>query len=234
MRCFAMRRFSLRQVPAPDLIADEPELSEVRERVSGVMRQGARATLAKRRAEVSAMFDGVAPRYDLMNDLASLGQDRAWRAEVVAAIRPRPGMTVLDLAAGTGTSSAPFSARGAFVVPVDLSLGMLAEGRRRHPQLPFVAGDALALPFADGVFDAVTISFACSVSRHLGALTELSGHLPRRHDRRLRVLHPRGVPSIGLGFLGAPRVPGCRPIPPPTTTSPSPSWRGPTSRRWPR
>ena len=121
------------------------------------------------------MFDGVAPRYDLMNDLASLGQDRAWRAEVVAAIRPRPGMTVLDLAAGTGTSSAPFSARGAFVVPVDLSLGMLAEGRRRHPQLPFVAGDALALPFADGVFDAVTISFGLrNVSDTLGALTELS------------------------------------------------------------
>ena len=121
------------------------------------------------------MFDGVAPRYDLMNDLASLGQDRAWRAEVVAAIRPRPGMTVLDLAAGTGTSSAPFSARGAFVVPVDLSLGMLAEGRRRHPQLPFVAGDALAVPFADGVFDAVTISFGLrNVSDTLGALTELS------------------------------------------------------------
>ena len=97
------------------------------------------------------MFDGVAPRYDLMNDLASLGQDRAWRAEVVAAIRPRPGMTVLDLAAGTGTSSAPFSARGAFVVPVDLSLGMLAEGRRRHPQLPFVTGGTPLAPLPPAI-----------------------------------------------------------------------------------
>jgi demethylmenaquinone methyltransferase/2-methoxy-6-polyprenyl-1,4-benzoquinol methylase len=146
----------------------------------------ARATLAKRRAEVAAMFDGVAPRYDLMNDLASLGQDRAWRARVVEAIDPRPGMRVLDLAAGTGTSSAPFAARGALVVPVDMSLGMLAEGRRRHPQLPFVAGDALALPFGDGVFDAVTISFGLrNVADTSGALTEL-----------LRVTRPGGVAVV--------------------------------------
>ncbi len=132
------------------------------------------------------MFDDVAPRYDLMNDLASLGQDRAWRSRVVEAIDPKPGMRVLDLAAGTGTSSAPFAALGALVVPVDMSLGMLAEGRRRHPELPFVAGDALALPFGDGVFDAVTISFGLrNVADTTGALTEL-----------LRVTRPGGVAVV--------------------------------------
>ncbi|MEK9738032.1 MAG: methyltransferase domain-containing protein, partial [Candidatus Nanopelagicales bacterium] len=62
---------------------------------------------------------------------------------------PRPGERILDLAAGTGTSSAPFAERGALVVPCDFSLGMLEVGRSRQPNLPFVAGDALALPFAD-------------------------------------------------------------------------------------
>ncbi|HPZ50754.1 MAG TPA: demethylmenaquinone methyltransferase [Propionibacteriaceae bacterium] len=147
------------------------------------MRQGARATLAKRRAEVSAMFDGVAPRYDLMNDLASLGQDRRWRLAVRDAIGPGPGLRVLDLAAGTGTSSVPLNDWGAFVVPVDMSLGMLEEGRKRHPWLPFVAGDALGLPFADGVFDAVTISFGLrNVSDTVGALAEM-----------LRVTRPGGL-----------------------------------------
>jgi demethylmenaquinone methyltransferase / 2-methoxy-6-polyprenyl-1,4-benzoquinol methylase len=66
---------------------------------------------------------------------------------------------VLDLAAGTGTSSEGFGAAGATVVPCDFSLGMLHAGRRRRPHLPFIAGDATRLPFGDGSFDAVTISF---------------------------------------------------------------------------
>lgn len=105
------------------------------------------------------MFDEVAPRYDLVNDLLSLGQDRHWRARTVSAVAPLPGERILDLAAGTGTSSRPFAGAGAFVVPADLSAGMLAVGKQRQPQLAFVNADALALPFADGVFDAVTISF---------------------------------------------------------------------------
>lgn len=105
------------------------------------------------------MFDTVAPRYDLLNSLLSLGADRHWRDQVFEAVQPRPGMRILDLAAGTGTSSAPFAAAGATVVPADISIGMLAEGRRRHPELSFTAADALQLPFADGVFDAVTISY---------------------------------------------------------------------------
>lgn len=121
--------------------------------------QGLRADLDKAPVDVAAMFDGVAARYDLVNDVLALGQTRIWRNMVVRAVNPQPGDRILDLAAGTGTSSAPFAARGAEVVPCDFSLGMLAMGKRRHPSLPFVAGDALNLPFRDNAFDAVTISF---------------------------------------------------------------------------
>lgn len=118
-----------------------------------------RADLEKQPAEVAAMFDEVAARYDLTNDVLALGQTRLWRRAVLHAVAPRPGERILDLAAGTGTSSVPFAARGASVVPCDFSLGMLRVGRGREPELPFVAGDALRLPFADAIFDAVTISF---------------------------------------------------------------------------
>jgi len=105
------------------------------------------------------MFDAVAKRYDVTNDVLSLGQDRRWRRLVLDAVDPRPGQTVLDLAAGTGTSSQPFADRGATVVPCDFSLGMLRVGKQARPRLPFVAGDGTRLPFADSTFDAVTISF---------------------------------------------------------------------------
>jgi demethylmenaquinone methyltransferase / 2-methoxy-6-polyprenyl-1,4-benzoquinol methylase len=105
------------------------------------------------------MFDAVAPRYEITNDLLSLGQDRRWRKAVVDAIAPQRGERVLDLAAGTGTSSEPFAAAGATVVPCDFSLGMLSVGKRARPRLAFTAGDASRLPFADASFDAVTISF---------------------------------------------------------------------------
>jgi demethylmenaquinone methyltransferase/2-methoxy-6-polyprenyl-1,4-benzoquinol methylase len=118
-----------------------------------------RASLDKKPADVAAMFDDVARRYDLTNDVLSLGQDRRWRHAVVEAVDPRPGERVLDLAAGTGTSSQPFRDRGASVVPCDFSLGMLTVGKQAKPHLGFTAGDATRLPFADGTFDAVTISF---------------------------------------------------------------------------
>jgi demethylmenaquinone methyltransferase / 2-methoxy-6-polyprenyl-1,4-benzoquinol methylase len=119
-----------------------------------------RATLEKDPADVAAMFDEVAARYDLTNTVLSLGQDRRWRRAVRDALALRPGDRVLDLAAGTATSSAGLAADGAGVVGCDFSLGMLRVGARaQHPGVELVAGDALRLPFADGTFDAVTISF---------------------------------------------------------------------------
>lgn len=118
-----------------------------------------RADLTKQPAEVQAMFDRVANRYDLMNDLLSLGQTKSWRKATVRAINPASGELVLDLAAGTGTSTAAIAQTGAEAIACDLSIGMLEVGKKRHPELTFIAGDALALPFADGTFDAVTISF---------------------------------------------------------------------------
>ena len=119
----------------------------------------ARADLDKQPTDVRQMFDAVARRYDVTNDVLSLGQDRRWRHDVIEAVDPRPGETVLDLAAGTGTSSQPFADRGALVVPCDFSLGMLKVGKEHRPHLPFTAGDGTRLPFADDTFDAVTISF---------------------------------------------------------------------------
>jgi demethylmenaquinone methyltransferase / 2-methoxy-6-polyprenyl-1,4-benzoquinol methylase len=140
-----------------------------------VTRPGTRATLQKEPHEVAAMFDGVAERYDLTNDVLSLGQTRLWRRAVARAVGAQRGDRVLDLAAGTGSSALPFAADGAHVVAADFSLGMLQVGRRQHPELGLVAGDALRLPFPDGTFDAVTISFGLrNVSDVDAALAELS------------------------------------------------------------
>ncbi|MDO5094485.1 MAG: demethylmenaquinone methyltransferase [Propionibacteriaceae bacterium] len=133
-----------------------------------------RADLDKKRAEVSAMFDGVAARYDLLNTLLSFGQDRGWRRATVAAVAAQPGERILDVAAGTGTSSEPFAEAGAQVFPTDLSMGMLRIGKQQRPGLSFVRGDALALPFADDSFDAATISYGLrNVEDTAAALREL-------------------------------------------------------------
>jgi len=133
-----------------------------------------RADLGKRPREVAAMFDGVAARYDTTNDVLSLGQDRLWRKAVTNVVAARDGERVLDLAAGTGTSSQPLADGGAFVVPCDFSWGMLAEGTRHRPDLDFVAGDALRLPFQAAAFDAVTMSFGLrNVADRDAALAEL-------------------------------------------------------------
>lgn len=118
-----------------------------------------RADLGKEPHEVSAMFDGVARRYDLLNDLLSLGRTKAWRKVATAIIAPKPGMRILDIAAGTGSSSRPLADAGAEVISLDFSKGMLDAGRKRHPDLTFVQGDALALTFKENEFDVTTISF---------------------------------------------------------------------------
>lgn len=106
------------------------------------------------------MFDAVAGRYDLLNDLLSLGQDRRWRSVVARIVGARQDDLVLDVAAGTGTSARAFTASSARCVACDFSQGMLRAGASKPSDLVgFVAGDALALPFASAVFDVVTISF---------------------------------------------------------------------------
>jgi demethylmenaquinone methyltransferase / 2-methoxy-6-polyprenyl-1,4-benzoquinol methylase len=172
-----------------------------------------RAQLDKKPADVSAMFDKVADRYDLLNDTLSLGMDRRWRKVVARAVGARNGQLVLDLAAGTGTSSRAFTAAGARCVACDFSLGMLRVGARRPgPRLKFVAGDALALPFADQAFDAVTISFGLRNVADTGqALAELLrvtrpggrlvicefSHLPVRRLNDLYELYlTRGLPRV--------------------------------------
>ncbi len=121
------------------------------------------------------MFDGVAERYDVTNTVLSFGQDRSWRRATRAALGLRPGDRVLDVGAGTGVSTEELSRSGAYAVGVDLSVGMLRAGRRARPAVPLLAGDALALPFGDATFDAVTISFALrNVVDTAGALRELA------------------------------------------------------------
>lgn len=155
-----------------------------------------RANLDKQPTDVARMFDDVAPRYDLTNTFMTGGMETLWRRSVRAAINARPGDRVLDIAAGTGTSSAALADRGIDVVPADFSLGMLKEGRRRRPDLPFTAADAMALPFADNSFDAVTISYGIrNVSDPAVALREF-----------YRVTKPGGVCVVAE--FSDPVVPG--------------------------
>jgi demethylmenaquinone methyltransferase/2-methoxy-6-polyprenyl-1,4-benzoquinol methylase len=118
-----------------------------------------RAQLDKKPVDVASMFDTVAEKYDVTNDVLSLGQDRLWRRAVVKAVAARRGERILDIAAGTGTSSEPWADEEIEVVPADFSLGMLRVGRRRRPDMAFTAADAMSLPFADESFDVVTMSF---------------------------------------------------------------------------
>jgi demethylmenaquinone methyltransferase/2-methoxy-6-polyprenyl-1,4-benzoquinol methylase len=116
--------------------------------------------------EVSGMFDDVARHYDRTNAIMSMGNAQLWRAATVRAVDPRSGERILDVAAGTGTSSAALARTGATVVALDFSAGMIEEGRRRHPKIEFVEADAEKLPFGDDEFDAVTISFGLRNVEH--------------------------------------------------------------------
>jgi len=128
------------------------------------------------------MFDDVASSYDKTNDLLSFGQARLWRRAVRKAIAPKAPDRILDIAAGTGTSSMALLAPGVSVVAADFSKGMLAEGQKRYPELEFVFADAMKLPFSDQEFDVVTMSFGLrNVENHNIALKEF-----------FRVLKPGG------------------------------------------
>ena len=119
------------------------------------------------------MFDEVASAYDKTNDLLSLYQSRLWRRSLRAAVAPESGERILDIAAGTGTSSMALCAQGAEVVAADFSKGMIAEGKKRYPDLEFVFADAMQLPFKKPEFNAVTMSFGLrNVQDHKVALKE--------------------------------------------------------------
>ena len=128
------------------------------------------------------MFDEVAHAYDKTNDLLSFGQSHYWRYRLKKAVKPATGQRILDIAAGTGTSSMALMVPGAKIVAADFSRGMLEEGKKRYPELEFVFADAMKLPFADNEFDVVTMSFGLrNVSDRAVALKEF-----------YRVLKPSG------------------------------------------
>ena len=143
----------------------------------------AASTEGKQRDLVQAMFDRVAPRYDLANAVLSMGQDAHWRRVTARAAGPA-GAHVLDVAAGPGNVAVELVRQGAAdVVALDLSLNMLREGARREvPAISWVNADALALPFDDASFDACTISFGLrNVTDPAAAVAEFA-----------RVLRPGG------------------------------------------
>lgn len=142
-----------------------------------------RADLAKDPYDVAGMFDSVAGRYDLMNSLMAPGQVPRWRRATTEALDLPARSRVLDLAAGTGSSTAALNASGLQSLACDFSLGMMTEGRRRQDAVPFVGGDAERLPFADDAFDGAVISFGLR-----------NVHNPRRGiEEMARVVRPGGV-----------------------------------------
>ena len=158
---------------------------------------------------VHGVFTSVASKYDLMNDLMSAGIHRIWKDAMMDWLAPRPGQHLLDVAGGTGDIAFRFLKRagaGARATVLDLTESMLAEGRRRAEaehlagQLDWVAGDAMALPFADNSFDAYTISFGIrNVTRIEDALSEAFRVL--RQGGRLMVLEFSQIPSRPLQEL---------------------------------
>ncbi|MDW8478780.1 MAG: class I SAM-dependent methyltransferase [Xanthomonadales bacterium] len=182
---------------------------------------------AEKRRLVDQVFAGVAARYDLMNDLMSLGLHRLWKRHFVATLGIRPGMRVLDLAAGSGDVAALIAPRlrpGGEVVLADRSLPMLGRGRDRMldegfwEQAAAVAADAEALPFPDRSFDRVTIAFGLrNVADRARALAEafrvlkIGGTLGVLEFSRLRIpalaplyeLHAFAVlPALGRLVVG--------------------------------
>jgi demethylmenaquinone methyltransferase/2-methoxy-6-polyprenyl-1,4-benzoquinol methylase len=164
--------------------------------------------------EITAMFDEIAPVYDRLNTIMTLGLDRRWRAAAVAASRVGPGDSAIDVAAGTGKLAGVLADRvGPFgrVSAVDLSAGMVARGRAATSdlvQLEFVLGNALALPFDDDRFDAATIAFGMRNLSDFGAGFREMRRVVRPGGRvvclELTVPRPRWwgrIYQVGFGHL---------------------------------
>jgi demethylmenaquinone methyltransferase / 2-methoxy-6-polyprenyl-1,4-benzoquinol methylase len=151
------------------------------------------------------MFDRIAPVYDAMNRLMSAGLDQRWRRETATAV-VRPGDRVLDVCCGTGDLAVAAAEAGGHVIGLDFSEPMLERARRKSAEIEWVEGDALALPFGDASFDAVTVGFGVRNLPDIEAgLAELRRVL--RPEGRLAVLEitrPRGLlkPFYKLWFDG--------------------------------
>jgi len=157
---------------------------------------------------VHGVFSRVASRYDLMNDLMSIGVHRLWKAAMMDWLAPRNGQHLLDVAGGTGDIAFRFLERAprARVTVCDMTEAMLVEGRHRAEaarladRLAWVAGDAMALPFADASFDRYTISFGIrNVTRIEDALGEAFRVL--RPGGRLMVLEFSQLPVPAMQWL---------------------------------
>lgn len=158
------------------------------------MRESSSAAAATRR--VAAMFDEVAPRYDLLNRLMSLGRDARWRERLVLALRPAPGARVLDVGCGTGDVALALARAGARPVGLDSSRAMLRLAKRKAPGLDWVQGDALHLPFKEGSLGGAASAF---VLRNLPDRAAAFGE-------QARVLRP-GARAAHLELVRPPRGP---------------------------
>lgn len=143
---------------------------------------------------VRAMFDRIAPVYDAMNRVMTLGLDRRWRKLAVREV-VWPGDRVLDACCGTGDLAVEAERRGARVVGLDFSPRMLERARGKSGTIEWVQGDALALPFDNGEFDAVTVGFGVRNLADLeGGLRELARVLrPGGKLAVLEITRPRGL-----------------------------------------
>ena len=153
---------------------------------------------------VQGVFSSVASKYDVMNDVMSMGIHRIWKDAMMDWLAPRAGQRLLDVAGGTGDISFRFLSRAgsAHATVLDLTEPMLIEGRKRaeaealSSSLDWVVGDAMALPFADNTFDVYTISFGIrNVTRPAEALAEAYRVL--RPGGRLMVLEFSHIPVPG-------------------------------------
>jgi len=163
---------------------------------------------ADKAGKVQGVFSSVASKYDVMNDVMSMGIHRVWKDAMMDWLAPRPGQRLLDVAGGTGDISFRFLKRAghAYATVLDLTEPMLVEGRQRAEaeqmaeSLDWVVGDAMALPFPDNTFDVYTISFGIrNVTRPQEALNEAYRVL--RPGGRLMVLEFSQLPNDGMQKL---------------------------------
>mgnify|MGYP000150301900 CR=1 FL=1 len=163
---------------------------------------------AEKAGRVQGVFNSVASRYDVMNDVMSAGIHRLWKDAMMDWLAPRPGQHLLDVAGGTGDISFRFLKRAGHghATVLDLTEPMLVEGRKRAEaeqlgdSLDWITGDAMALPFADNTFDVYTISFGIrNVTRPEQALAEAFRVL--KPGGRLMVLEFSQLPNEGLQRL---------------------------------